>query len=195
MSQRACPWQAFPAQSGMARSLPQSGALEWPSQNFLITMFLFSATWDQSYTASYGCNLHILIISQNFCPWQVFPAQSGKARSLPQRGAPEWPSQNFLTTMFLFSPPWGQSYTTFYSRNLWIFIISQSFHPQQSFPAQSGKARRVKCLNVFTKLLYNYVSFFSYLRPIQYNLLWVSFTDIRNKPEGLSLSSLYSLVS
>ncbi len=143
------------------------------SQNFFTNMFLFSATWGQSYTASYGCNLRILIISQNFCPWQAFPAQSGKARSLPQSGVPEWPSQNFLITMFLFSALWCQSYSIFYGRNLWIFIISQSFHPQQSFPAQSGKARRVKCLNVFTKLLYDNVSFFSHLGPILYSLLWV----------------------
>ncbi len=83
-------------------------------------MFYNSGPWAQCYKTFYDCNLLIFILSKSVCYNRLIKLAREKRSSQLQTFI------NYGHTQFFNCGPWIHVYETFYSRNLLIFILSQS---------------------------------------------------------------------
>ncbi len=70
-----------------------------------------------------------------FCKLDRFINANNKWLSAVKRSGLQTKASKYTPKMFCDINYWGQSYETFYGRNLPIFEISQSVCPWQAFPA------------------------------------------------------------
>ncbi len=82
--------------------------------------FAGGATWGQSYKTFYRRNLQIYTVSQSICQPSLEKLDRNKHSSLVRKFV------NYGHKKFYYTGTGGQSYKTFYGRNLQIYTLSQS---------------------------------------------------------------------